>query len=195
MKKTIAILYRDSNFISKDKMKVKNYLLHDLNLYIENDRNKIEYNTEKVIICWVDVTIRNLNKFFKKYNPDVIISVTNKEYWKTENKSLFEEIKKEIDNAHEEITIYKIVHNYEDGEPNRQIEERKILNVKLKKYPYPFYLTEEAAIKVLLDKLEDDNFLMINQAEYYKDKIEEIKEQIEINNKFIEEYESENSYE
>lgn len=190
MKKTIAILYKDSNFISKDKMKVKNYLLHDLNLYIENDRNKIEYDTEKVIIYWVDVTIRSLNKFFKECNPDVIISAINKEYWKTENKSLFEKIKKEIDTIHKEITIYEVVYNYEDGEPSRKIKKQKMLDVKLKKYPYRYFLTEEDAIEELCINLEMDNLSMTKQIEYREKASKEEKEQIEINERAIEKYEN-----
>lgn len=192
MQKTIAILYKNSDFISKDKMKIKDYLTEDMNKKLINPLNKTVYETDDVRIYWVDSRTRNLNKLFRNNNIDVVISAENEEYWKIkkyQRETLFDKIKEEIDSTFEKITIYKIVHNWEVDKPQYKIIEEQCFDCQVRRIGGTWHKNKEDALIELYKKIEEDNKLKQINIEYLEQRIKENLRQIEINNKFIEEYE------
>lgn len=190
MQKSIAVLYKNSEFISKDKMKIKNYLIEVMNKeLINHPNNKTVYETDNVKIYWVDTRIRNLNKLFRNNTIDVVISAENEEYWKLKNhkkETLFNEIKKEIDSAFKEITIYRVKYNWEEDGPSHEIIEEQILNCKAAIWGV-YYETKEAALKALCENLEEEIKTRQQYIEHSERTIKKDLKLIEINNKYIKE--------
>lgn len=148
----IAIVYDNGKFICNQKKHIQDVLKNE----ITNKGNNHVFETDKIIIHWVNKNKVNLTKFYEKYEIDETIVVDSK------NIDLQSILDEEIEKAYGKIEIFIPVFSYNGSiKEYKDIETKIASGLYLKKTNYmlnkKYFLSLKDAKKYVYETIENIN--------------------------------------